>query len=180
MGINYVPVAGFNNDVVSRQWTEVHNPFCIERSGVLEEYGEVSDDVNGISLRPSIFGLDDDPIRSREDGLTPTQAILQTNAENKVMELARPIETPASTSWIYTDKIVSISLAQHVGPVAWDFCSGSVGCNPFASEREIDYDWSNHNGWSSHRRFSHNSSGQSRRALPNLSIAAPNWRHNIS
>jgi len=81
MGIQYVPVTGFNEDVVAGQLTEVGGPICGESPGVLDHYGEVSNDVNGIPLRPSIFGLDDDPIRSREDG--PPQPMQSCNGTPK-------------------------------------------------------------------------------------------------
>jgi hypothetical protein len=146
MGINYVPVAGFNKDVVARQLPEVRSPFCSESSGVLDQYGEVSGDVDGIPLRPSIFGLDDNPIRGREDGPTPTIAILQPDAEEEVMDRAGAIKTHTTGLRIDADEIISVSLAQQVGSVARDFCARGVRNDPFAPERKVYDNWSKHRG----------------------------------
>src|SRR5512139_254221 len=119
MSIECVPVVAFDHNVVAGQLPEVCSLFGVESPGILEKYGYVSSQVDGIPLRPSIFNPDDDSSRSREDGLTPTKAILQSDAENKVMERVGPIETRSTGPRIYADEIISVSVAKHVGSVAW-------------------------------------------------------------
>jgi hypothetical protein len=45
---------------------------------------------------------------------------------------------------IDADEIISVSLAQHVGSVAWDFRARGVRSYPFAPERKVDDNWSKH------------------------------------
>jgi hypothetical protein len=108
---------------------------------MLKKYGEVSGEVNGIPLGPAVLGLDYDPCCRREDGLAPSIAILQSDTEDEVMERAGPIETHPFGSWAYANEIVSVSLTEHVGPVAWDLLSGGIGGYPFTPEREVYDDW---------------------------------------
>ena len=61
VGKESVPIAGFEDDVVASQGTEVHRPFDVEGEGMLQENGEVSNEMNGIPLGPSVFGLDNGP-----------------------------------------------------------------------------------------------------------------------
>ena len=80
MGIDCVPVAGLNDDVVAGQRPEVRSPLDVESQAMLEKYSEVSGKVDGIPLGPAVLGLDYDPGRRREDGLAPAEAILQSDA----------------------------------------------------------------------------------------------------
>ncbi len=146
MGIDGVPVTGLNDDVVAGKRPEVHSPFDIERAGMFETYSQVSDNVDGIPLGPAVLGLDNDPGRRREDGLAPAKAILQSDAEDEVMERAGPVETHPSGSRIDADEIVSVSLTEHVGSVAWNPLAGGIGGHPFAPEGEVYDDWSKHRG----------------------------------
>jgi hypothetical protein len=144
MGIDYIPVAGLDDNVVAGQRLEVCGLAGVESPGMLDKYGEVPGEVDGIPFRPAVLRLDYDPGRRREDRLTPAIAILQPDAEDKVMERAGPIETPVSRARINADDIVSISLTKQVGSVAWDFLAGGVGSDPFTPQREIYDDRSDH------------------------------------
>jgi hypothetical protein len=146
MGIDCVPVAELDDDVIARQRPEVRSPFDVESPGILEKNGEVSGRVDGIPLGPAVLGLDYDPGRGREDGLAPAIAILQADAEDEVMERAGPIETHWSGSWICAHEVIGVSLAEHVGSVAWDFLAGGIGSDPFAPEGEVYDDWDKHRG----------------------------------
>jgi hypothetical protein len=146
MGIDCIPVAGLNNDVIARHRSEVCSPFCLESLGVLEKYGEVPGEVDGIPLRPAVLSTNYNSGRRREDGLAPTKAILQSNAEDEVMERAGPIETQPFRLRIYADEFVSVSLAEDVGAVAWDSLARGIWGYPFAPEREVYNDRSKHRG----------------------------------
>jgi hypothetical protein len=146
MGIDCVPLAELDDDVVAGQLPEVRSPFDVEGSGILEKNGEVSGGVDGISLGPAVLGLDYDPGSRREDGLAPAKTILQADAEDEVMERAGLIETHWPGSRISAHEVIGISLAEHVGSVAWDFLAGGIGGDPFAPEGEVYDDWGKHRG----------------------------------
>ena len=84
MGVERVPVAGLDDDVVAGQRSEVRSPLDVESQGMLEKDGKVSGEVDGIPLGPAVLGLDDGPGCSREDGLAPAKAIRQSDAKDEV------------------------------------------------------------------------------------------------
>jgi hypothetical protein len=102
--------------------------------------------VDRIPLEAAVLGLDDGPGCSGEDRPAPSKAILQSDAEEEVMERAGPIETPPFRLGINADEIIGVSLAEDLCPMAWDFLTGGVRGNPFAPKREVYDDRSRHRG----------------------------------
>jgi hypothetical protein len=144
MSVDSIPVTAFDDDKVTRQRSQVRSLLRIDSPGILEKEEKIPQRVDRIPLRPAILSPNYDPSRGREDGLSPTKAILQTNAEDEVTKKAGSTETHSQAFWIYADEIIGVPLAKQVGPVAWGFRAGSVGGHPYAPERKVSNNWSEH------------------------------------
>ncbi len=142
VGVDCIALAACDDDEVARQRPEIDLLFCIDRPGILEREGYVADEVDGIPLRTAVFSLNDRPGCGRVDGLAPTVAILQTDAEEEVLEQVGPVETHIAIFGVDSDEIEGVSLAEDIRPVAGDFRAGRVGGVPFAPQGEIDDDGS--------------------------------------
>lgn len=86
MGIDGVPVVGFDDDEVARHRSQVYRLIGIDRPGILEKDGVVLEEVDGIPLRPTILSTNYNPVRSRENGPPPSITIPQANSQDEVVE----------------------------------------------------------------------------------------------
>jgi hypothetical protein len=109
---------------------------------MLESDSEISRKVDGIPLWPTVLGLHHGPSHRGEDGLTPAEAILQSDAEDRVVEEAGAIETHSPGTRACLDEVVGIPLPENVRPVAGNLLARRVRGDPFSPEREINDDWS--------------------------------------
>jgi len=100
VGIDSVPVVALDDDEVAGHRSQVYQPARVESPGVLEKVEQVPDGMDGIPLRPAVLNPNDNPGRRGEDGLAPTEIILQANAEEKITERAGPVITPVSAAWL--------------------------------------------------------------------------------
>jgi hypothetical protein len=85
MGIDYIPFASLDDDVVASQRSEVYGPVGVECPGILEKYSAVSDNMYWIPLWPAVLRLDYMPGCRRENRFAPTEAIPQFDSEYKIM-----------------------------------------------------------------------------------------------
>lgn len=68
--------------------------------------------MDGIPFGVAILGLNYGPGGGRDDGLSPSEVVLQTNAKDEVMKQAGTIGTRSSALRIDTYEIESVSLAE--------------------------------------------------------------------
>ncbi len=144
MGIHKIAVAALDDDVIAGQRPQVGGFVEVERPGVLEHDGNIPHHVDGVALGPTVRGLHHDAIRGRGYGLTPAVAILQTDAEQQVLQRAGTVEAHGACTRLQADEIIGVALAEHVGPVAGNFGAGGVGGEPFAPQGEVNDDGSLH------------------------------------
>jgi hypothetical protein len=149
VGKEGISIGRVDDDVVADQWPEVRGPFEIESQGMLQNYGKVSCEMHRISLGPAVLGLNNGPTDRGIDGLPPPKAILQSHAEDKVVEHTVFVEAHRSGCGVCAYEVIGVPLAEHVGPVTWNLLARGVGGYPFAPEREV------HDGWSGHKRMLH-------------------------
>jgi hypothetical protein len=81
MGEEGVPVGCLEDDVIASQEAELGRLPDVEGEGELEKEREVSSQVYGIPLWPTILSFDDRAGPGRVDGLAPAVAIPQSRAE---------------------------------------------------------------------------------------------------
>jgi hypothetical protein len=75
MGDEGVPVGRLEDDVIACQGAKVGGLPDVEGEGELEKIREVSSQMYGISLWPTVLSFDDCAGQGRVDGLAPTIAI---------------------------------------------------------------------------------------------------------
>lgn len=141
-----IPIGRLNDDVIANQWPEVRSPLEFESQGVLEKYGKISCEVDGISLRPAVLGMDNGSSDRGIDRLPPAIAILQSHAEDKVVEQTVSLEAHSSGLWGCAYEVIGVPLAERISSMAWNLLARSVGGHPFTPEGKVYDGRSGHEG----------------------------------
>jgi len=138
MGKKRIASARLDDDVVPTQTAEVTETLGAEAQAVRESAKQILDRLESLPLWPSVLGLKNDSGHRGVDRLSPSVAVVESDARQQVVK-GRPGMEGHSLA-VYPHEIVGVALTEPIGPVARDSSSWCVRGHPFPTEGKLNDD----------------------------------------
>lgn len=113
-----VSVTHLNDDIVPRHLPKVACLLDVEGQSVLQYDGEIPDQVNTLTLRPAVFGLNYSSSNGGVNRLPPTKTVPQLDTKYQVVQGIWLEEAHSPGCWVSPYKVICVSLAEHIGAMA--------------------------------------------------------------